>query len=321
MKPLLTVPMLPKLIKYSSISVVALSLISPSMAIERPTPAKQPTEQKTANPLGKDNVQVDKITYLGVYGVPVSEALATHLHLKKAIGIELELIAPNSPASKATLKKSDIILKIGEKDISNMIDVQEAIIGKKAGDQVDIVFISSGKKMVKNVTLADRFAPKIIKQHQPKLEDELGDFLNNQDMLKMGLPQELLEQFPEKDRERLLQLFEGGASPNNLEEIEQQLGELNEIIPDEIQELPQVQENIKGHFRSRVKMINQYGSITLESTNDGKIIVLKDKQGKVKYRGHYNNEEDKLKIPKKLRNQVDDLDLDNKMKLLNKSKP
>ena len=322
-------PFLPKLAKYSAISVTVLSLASPLMAIERPVPAEQPVEKKVAPiPLkpGAPNIVdapekadaiTEKLTYLGVYGVPINETLSHHLKLEKGLGIELELVAPGSPASKAALKRRDIIIKIADKNISSMDDISKVVTSKKARDIVEIQLISEGNKVTKQVTLAERTAPKRVRQIQPRLEQDLGRF-PNQDMLKMGLPKELLEQFPKKDRERLMQLFEGGAFENNIDNLKKQFGELNEFIP-EVQE-PNLKMNTKGTFQSRVKMLDQHGSITLESTNDGKVIELKDKQGKVQYRGPYNNDIDKASIPDNLRSRVDNLKIDNKTKLFNQPK-
>ena len=308
----------PILVKYSALSAVTVALTSPAMAIERPTPAEQPVEKKEAplannavKPVPMPNIEgADKmLTYLGVYGDPITPNLAHHLKINKGVGVALELIAPRSPASKAGLKKRDIILKIAGQDISSMADIRKVVTNKNAGEQVAIQIISEGKKITKNVTLSERPTPKAIGRVQPEREQELGRF-PNEDMLNMGLPQELLEQFPEKDRERLNKLFAGGAFEDKFKNLEKQFGELNELIPD-FPANPRM--NFQGNFQSSVKMIDQHGSITLQSTNEGKVIELKDRQGKIQYRGPYNNEIDKASVPEELRGRVDNLDIDNKV--------
>jgi len=315
----------PILVKYSALSAIAVTISSPVMAIERPTPAEQPVEKKeatapkAAKPIPKvgGDKEGEMLTYLGVYGSPVSETLAHHLKLELGIGIELELIAPDSPAAKAGFKKRDIILKIAGQKISSMADIRKAVTTKKEGEKVAVELISEGKKVTKEVTLSERPAPKAIGEVQPELRERLGRF-PNQDMLKMGLPQELLEQFPKGDRERLMKLFEGGAFENRFKDLEKQFGELNELIPDFPKDNPRM--NLQGNFQSRVKMIDQHGSITLESTNDGKVIEIRDNRGKVQYRGPYNTDIDKASVPEELRGRVDNLNIDNKVQLFNQPK-
>lgn len=313
------------LIRYSTLSALALTFVSPTMAIERPTPAKQPIEKNTAGPdtLPKvaevADLKLTKHTYLGVFGEPITPALSSHLKLEKGNGIELELIAPNSPASKAALKKHDIILKIAGVDIRTMDDVRKVVTEKKSGDTVELQIVSEGKKLVKQVTLSERSIPKAARVQRPKRQEELGLFPDARDMLNMGLPEDLLEKFPEKDRERLMQLFKGDRFDQKVKELEKQLGGLKQRKPN----IPQKQNakmHFKGGFSSRVKMLDHHGSITLESTNDGKVIELKDKQGKTQYRGPYNNEIDKHSIPEELRGRVDNLDIDNQMKFFNRPK-
>jgi len=276
----------PILVKYSTLSAAAISLTGSAIAIERPQPAEQPTEkkevpaQKAANPAQMQQMDMENdaekmLTYLGVYGAPVSENLAHHLKIEPGVGISLELIAPKSPASKAAFKKRDIILTIAGQDITSMADIRKVVTAKKAGDEVEVQLISEGNKITKNVTLSERLMPKAVGEVQPQLQPRMGGF-PNQEMRQMGLPKELLEQFPKADRVRLQQLLEGGAFENRFKDLEKQFDELNELIPD----MPEANQrmNFQGNFHSRVKMLDQHGSITLESTNDGQVLELKEEE-------------------------------------------
>jgi len=312
------------LVKYSTFSALALS--SPLFAIERPTPAVQPEEKiapavpaedaQQAIPMPEVNVQ--KIAFLGVFGEPISDTLSAHLNLAGGIGIELKVVAGNSPASKAGLQKHDIITSLAGNDISSLEDLQAAIADKNPGDEVTLNYISKGKAVSKKLTLGARPTPGTgwpragqMPRRNKQLQAELG---------APGLPKEFLNKFPEKDREKLMQLFKGKLEGLDLQELQQGMGKLEgfdlNLLPKGLN--PEMNKGLKfkGGFRSRVKMLDQHGSITLESTKDGKVIELLDKKGKLEYRGPYNNEADKKSVPEDLRDRVENLDIGNGLGLL-----
>ncbi len=316
-------------VKYSTLS--ALALANTLYAIERPTPAAQPEEKiATAAPvipaaealleniaeqaIPMPELDVQKKAYLGVFGEPISDTLSTHLNLAEGIGIELQLVAGNSPAFKAGLKRHDIIISLSGKDISSLEDLKAAIADKNPGDEVKLNYISKGKAISKNLTLAARPRPRsgVRKGDMPprnQQQAELEDFEQRNDFLN---------KFPKEDREKLMKLFKGRLEGLDLQELQKGLGKLEgfdlNLLPKGLNPEMNKGLKIKGGFQSRFKMLDQHGSVTLESTKDGKIIELLDKEGKLQYRGPYNNEADKKSVPQELRERVENLG-ENKMKL------
>ncbi len=317
-------------IKYSAISALALS--SPLYAIERPVPAAQPeekvapqekvAEQAKLKPIPMPeapNVNAQEVAFLGVFGEPISDTLSAHLNLAEGVGIKLEHIAANSPAAKTGLKKHDIITSLAGKEITSMDDLRASIADKKPGDSVELKFISKGKTAVKDLVLGSRANLRaragagVDGQQAPphqKLPAELGE---------LGLPKEFLDKFPKKDREKLMKLFKGNLEGLELQEMQQGLGKLEgfdlNLLPKGLN--PEMNKGLKfqGAFQSRIKMLDENGSITLESTKDGKVIELLDKEGKLQYRGPYNNEIDKKSIPEELRDRVANLGIENNLGL------
>jgi len=313
------------LVKYTTIS--ALVMCGPLYAIERPTPAAQP-EEKVAPAIPAAEPQQEKVAeqaipmpekdaqkaaYLGVFGEPISATLSAHLNLTEGIGIELKVVAANSPASETGLQRQDIIVSLAGNSISSQEDLRISIADKNPGDVVTLNYISKGRAVSKKLTLGARPAPRALREQggkmpprNPEQRSDLGD---------VRLPKDFLNKFPEKDREKLMQLFKGRLEGLDLQELQQGLGKLEgfelNILPKGLN--PEMNKGLKfkGGFRSRVKMVDQHGSITLESTNDGKVIELFDKKGELQYRGPYNNEADKLNIPQGLLDRVENLDFDN----------
>jgi serine protease Do len=326
-------------IKYSTLSALTVaSITSPLLAIERPAPATQPQEiapssqafqpmpeaQKSTRipkaipipiPQVADNnpaIQFNKNAYLGVFGEPISDTITAHLNLIEGIGLELELVAPNSPAAQADLKKSDIILSVAGKDISTIEDLRASIADRAPGDQVELKYITGGKAVSKNITLAARPTPQINNQLVPNGLQERQQALSN-----LGLPKEFLDKFPQQDREKLMKLFNGNLHGLDLQELQKGLDK-NEGFNLNLQPKglnPKINKGLqfRGSFQSRIKMVDNDGSITLESTKDGKVIELLDKTGKLQYHGPYNNEADRQSIPKELRSRVENLDIENEL--------
>ncbi len=303
------------LVKYSSISALALS--SPLLAIERPTPAAQPEEKLTppaqkeigAQPIPMPQVDPQNSPFLGVFGEPIPEVLSALLGLEEGTGIELKIVAPNSPASNAGLQEHDIVTSIDGKNISSIEDLQAAIDQKKPGDEVALNYISKGKPASKKITLGNRTIPRAVPGELPK--PDVGQV----EPFERGLPEEFLNKFPKNDREKLKELFKGTLRGLDLQELQQGLGNREgfnfNLRPEGLN--PEINKglNFKGEFDIRVKMLDQHGSITLETTKDGKVIELLDKEGKLQYRGPYNNEVDKASVPEDLRKRVENLDIDN----------
>ena len=67
-------------------------------------------------------------------------------------GVKLSDVRAGSPADKAGLKSGDIIVKLGEKKISNIYDYTYALDGVKIGEPVEIVVMRGGKEVRLKIT-------------------------------------------------------------------------------------------------------------------------------------------------------------------------
>ena len=99
--------------------------------------------------------------FLGVNAAQLPEALADQLQLDH--GVRLTEVNPDSPAGNAGLQVEDIILGVDEKRIETMLQLREAIMARRQGDEVTLKLIQKGKRVEKKVTLAGRPAlPRIV---------------------------------------------------------------------------------------------------------------------------------------------------------------
>lgn len=68
-------------------------------------------------------------------------------------GVVILEVADNSPASKAGLKKGDIIIELGDADISSLAEFRYELYKHKVGETVTVKYIRDNKKMDTKITL------------------------------------------------------------------------------------------------------------------------------------------------------------------------
>lgn len=71
-------------------------------------------------------------------------------------GVRFSDVQPGSPAAKAGLKSGDVLVKFGEKAITNLYDFTDALRASKVGDVVEVTVLRDGKPVKAPVTLEQR---------------------------------------------------------------------------------------------------------------------------------------------------------------------
>ena len=284
--------------KYSLTAITALGFATPLFAIERPVPAELPKEQGK-KPIDMPIAQAKP--FLGIFGTGITKELSD-MHNLKGVGIQLRMVAPGSAAEKAGLKAGDILKSIDGKNITEQDDVKAQLTGKKPGDKIKVAIISGAENKELEIELGK--APKMLQAApMPKALDD-----GAQGLEANGIPKELLKQIPEEHRKKLMELmkdklgegFEGGP-----------LGKAPEMFMLPPQRLELNMQDLQGgggaNFRSTTKMMDEEGSITLETNGKKKSVELHDKEGKLLFKGPYTTEEDKKKVPEKFRKRLERL--------------
>ena len=94
--------------------------------------------------------------YLGINYQPVTSDLQQQFNLPVSTGVIVTQIAPNTPASKAGLQQSDIIVAIDGKPVTGEGDLFLDLRQKKAGDSLKVTVNRNGKTQDITVVLAER---------------------------------------------------------------------------------------------------------------------------------------------------------------------
>ena len=93
----------------------------------------------------------DRAYYIGVHVIPVNRTLRSHLRLTEGNGVVVNDVVKESPAAKAGVLKHDVLLQVGEKPLSKLSDLREAVKAS-AGKSLSIKLMRSGKQQILNVT-------------------------------------------------------------------------------------------------------------------------------------------------------------------------
>jgi len=64
------------------------------------------------------------------------------------------MVSPDSPAGKASLKKGDVIIKLGNVEVANLREYSNVLKTFKPGDTTTMVYLREGKEYSTPITLA-----------------------------------------------------------------------------------------------------------------------------------------------------------------------
>jgi serine protease Do len=108
--------------------------------------------------VAKDLIDHGKVSrgYIGVQIREVDAALAKSIGLDKPKGVIVEKIVDGGAASKADVKRGDVILKVDNVEVSQPNELQSYVAGKSAGSDVTLLLFRDGKEFERKVTLKPR---------------------------------------------------------------------------------------------------------------------------------------------------------------------
>ncbi len=93
--------------------------------------------------------------WLGIECLPVMPALRAQLNLPERQGLLIGSIMPSSPADAAGIVRHDILLRIGDRIITNPHDLMQAVDAAKGG-KIEIELLRGGKPKTVEATPAKR---------------------------------------------------------------------------------------------------------------------------------------------------------------------
>jgi hypothetical protein len=97
-----------------------------------------------------------KMTWLGVSVEEVPGALTDQLGLKPGEGMVVNFVSAQSPAARAELRKSDVLVRFDDQMLVDPVQLRKLVQMHREGDDVKITFYRGGKKQSVTAKLAKK---------------------------------------------------------------------------------------------------------------------------------------------------------------------
>jgi serine protease Do len=160
---------------------LALALAASLLRAGEPAPTDIPAaESRTVERRGAGHPpapqEMENGAFLGVETTTISETLTDQLNLPRRIGLVVLNISPDSPASAATLKANDILLKLNDQQLIDTYQLSVLIRNHRDGDEITLTYLRGGKEATTKAKLALRMLPKISweSEHPAAWNKDLG---------------------------------------------------------------------------------------------------------------------------------------------------
>jgi hypothetical protein len=172
------------------ISALAMALLCVVAAEAQQGVGKEATGQKPGVSSGTINVKVSEY-WLGVHCRPVDELLRSQFGIAESQGLVVNLVVPDSPAEAAGIRRHDILLSVGGKPLSEVIDVIKVVKAAK-GTELKFDVIRAGKR--DTITVKPTKRPRhVVSATNRKTDQQKADWDIIQGWLQKVEPGELGE--------------------------------------------------------------------------------------------------------------------------------
>ena len=105
----------------------------------------------------------DSKPWVGLYVMDVTERLAEKLEIDAEDGVAVVKVAEDGPADDAGIESGDVIVSVGDSDVSTVSEVRDAVGDTAVGDSLAFTVERDGSESTYNVTVGDRPVPQSSK--------------------------------------------------------------------------------------------------------------------------------------------------------------
>jgi putative serine protease PepD len=95
-------------------------------------------------------------TFLGVQSQTLTPDIARQFGFSVDRGAIIAQVVPGSPAEQAGLRRGDVVVRFGDKDIGTAENLVDAVRARKPGDRVEVAFRRGEEQRTVTVTLGSR---------------------------------------------------------------------------------------------------------------------------------------------------------------------
>jgi len=250
-----------------------------------------------------EDMPMEKVTFLGVETGRVSPTVAAQLGIPERTGLTVLGVIDESPAA-GVLQKHDVLTKFNDQILVNEGQLAVLVRAQKPGDEVSISFLRGGKETKARVKLAEHEVPKMMwKMEGFPHEIDIGRF-GPEFNEAAGEWREKAMEWAEKAKEM------GGRVREDVERtlraLREEDGKDRHVFFSSDEGIKRVTHINKG--RGTIVLIDEAGRVELKMKEEGKHVLVKDKDGKVLFEGPVTNEAERAALSPEVRARLDQVE-------------
>jgi len=97
--------------------------------------------------------------WLGIAYAPVTAEVQKELKLTSSKGVVVVEVVPGGPADQAGVKPRDVIVRVGDREVTKAEALLHAVLAGKVGEKLPLTIVRDGREMNITVTVGERPAP------------------------------------------------------------------------------------------------------------------------------------------------------------------
>jgi len=253
--------------------------------------------------------------FLGISVSEIPEMLGAHLDIAEGEGVLVRIVSPGSAAEKAGMRMYDVILKVGGKPVANHADVSNEVGRHHVGDKLEIEFMRKGRARTVEAILDGR--PAIV-MPAPGPDRRIGEG-------GFALDDLFFEEFPQDQAGRIRDMIERNLRALGEPGLMQEDDEFQDAFRDMRQQMQRMLAEPKpfapldedGGFGriqmnagATVRLMDEQGSIELKVIDDGKEVIVRDRENEIIWNGPWDTEQDKAAAPDDIRERIERLNIE-----------
>jgi len=287
--------------------IAGLMTIGASWAVDLPAPDKQPKpeldgltgkpNQPEAMPMVGAAAEEDAedVAYLGVGAAAVPELLSIHLGLKDGQGVVVRVVDPDGPAAAAGIHENDILLKVNDQAVGSQMELRDAVLAGKPGDEVKLDLVHEGKPVHKAAKLGSRPATAMPGVGMPPFGEgaeeqakQVREAIEQNLKAMQGMDKRKMAENMKRIEKRMEFMFRGLGGED-----------LDDADADAV--------DGQALTAATIRMMDGEGSVSIETKNGSKHVRVSDPDGKLQWEGPWDTAQDKAAAPKEIRDRIEEL--------------
>ena len=277
------------------LSVILSALLVPAMLppawAQQPPPVVHPLPRGKLLPRGDTIREKETVTFLGVETSPVGRVLTKQLNLQKDIGLVVNVVVPDSPAS-GLVELHDILVRLDDQMLIEPRQFGVLVRARKPGDEISLTLIRGGKEQLVKVKLGKREVPRMAGWFGAP-EGQAPHFFNHRlpgnlpgnNALREGFQRDVLHPMDRPEADRLLQNLQGAR------------GHEQTRIMIEHGDSSDARTTVMNLRKSNILFTDDHGTLEMKVEDGKKELTVKDSTGKVTFSGPINTEEERKAVP------------------------